>query len=330
MKNYPGPGGNTPDLSKPTLLRTGVAALLTALPAISGNALPLLQYFLPAAIASLLTDCNRAYMIVAVALTTGIILSGISGHYNNTSLIVQNGGLAMMIIYAEKERYSGPFITLTGTIFLVFVVIASITLLLGMDISGAIKAITTEVLNSFDKSLEEYKAAGNAVLPPDAENLFEHMKRTVAAFFPGIVGCSLAGAAFSNVMLSRYWIKRHSGKDLLGPDFAEWRFPDWLIWFFIVSAACTVSGYEGIESAGRNALLVTCLFYLIQGISLIQYCFEVIKCPVYIRWFTWLILGLQWYGLIIITAIGVSIIWIDIRGFIDRRFGGEGQGKERH
>ena len=301
--------------------RLAIAVIFLIIPAVSGGSLPLLHYFLPAAIVSLLSGSDRAAFIMTAASMAGMVLAITTARPAGMPLIVENTGLAFIILHAERHGYSGPVAMLTGTLFLISTVIVSLSLMSDGGFNNAIQAITAELANSLDRSFAEYQSAGNGALPPEATIWFEQIKKSITAFFPGITGCSLGAAAMSNVMLTRYWTKKHYQKELLGPDFSGWQFPDWLIWLFIVSAASALFGDAAIESAGRNGLLVTGFLYLIQGVSLIQYYFQVIKCPVYIRWLTWLVLGLQWYGMVIISAFGIACTWFDIRGFIDKKFG---------
>jgi uncharacterized protein YybS (DUF2232 family) len=265
----------------------------------------------------------QATMIVAGVSFVGVFIAIATGHPDGMPIVVQNSGVAMLLSQAEQRCYSGPITFLVSMSFLCVSVVAGLVLLSGTDLTTAMNSITKGVADSIDKSFAEYMTATGETIPADMEVWFRGVKETVVEFFPGMIGCSLAAVAMSNVLLARLWISRRDGRDVLGPAFKQWRFPDFMVWIFIISGALIVSGVESAAHVGKNVMLVTGFCYLLQGISLIQYFFAVLKPPAYIRWITWLVLGLQWYGLLLVAALGIAYTWFDIRGYIDRKYGDE-------
>ncbi len=67
------------------------------------------------------------------------------------------------------------------------------------------------------------------------------------------------------------------------------------------------------KACGENALLVLSSIYFLQGLAVVAFYFERLKVPAFIRWITYILLCIQWYGLILVVIIGVSDVWFDLR-----------------
>lgn len=308
------------ETDKNAMLKNASAVALLMLPAVTGTFLPLLQYIIPAAVVCLtLSEERKASFLIAGAVGAGIIASILSGNLSGVPVIIQNGGLAFIISVAALKGWSGPWTMLSGTIFLLVTLFVSLNLATGANPVEVMKAITSDMSLYFDKSLEEYKALHQTKLPEEFDIWFNNMKLTLIDLFPGIIGCSLAGASLSNVLLTRSYLKKLFNISVLKPGFTKWQFPEWLIWGVISFSAMAIVGDQDISRLGRNGMLLFGALYLLQGIALLQYYFKTLKVPSYLRWLTWIILAIQWFGLLLIAAAGILCTWFDLRALIDKK-----------
>jgi uncharacterized protein YybS (DUF2232 family) len=155
--------------------------------------------------------------------------------------------------------------------------------------------------------------AGENTLQPDLALWFQQLKEVIVRFFPGLVMTTMVMSAFINTVICRRCFYRTLGESSPLGAFSAWHLPEWLVWPWITAAAACFIPQSLYSTMGKNALLVISSIYFVAGISTAQFLFERFRVPRWIRWVTWLLIGIQWYGMIILAGLGLADVWVDFR-----------------
>ena len=127
--------------------------------------------------------------------------------------------------------------------------------------------------------------------------------------------------------LSIIWVNLLIGKNYLGragiiyPKFtalARWKMPEGVIWIFIVSGVLFFVPERNINFYSFNVFLVVCFFYLLQGLAIVSFFFQIKNVPVFLRYLFYFFIAVQQFLMIPIIATGLFDIWIDFRKFFQK------------
>lgn len=135
----------------------------------------------------------------------------------------------------------------------------------------------------------------------------------LARIFPAmcVVGAGLF--VWLNLMSARYLFSRHG---LHYPDFGDltrWKPPDRLVWLLIGAGGALLLEPAVFKYSGLN-LLILCLFvYLCAGLAVVGYFFKVKKVPLFIKILFYVLIIIQQYLLVFVTALGLFDLWADFR-----------------
>jgi uncharacterized protein YybS (DUF2232 family) len=119
--------------------------------------------------------------------------------------------------------------------------------------------------------------------------------------------------SLSNILVPKIYLAKRLKNEAFAPVFTQWKLPEPLIWVIITAGGLAFLGKGIFNVCGENALLVLSSIYFLQGLAVVAFYFERLKVPAFIRWITYILLCIQWYGLILIVIIGVSDVWFDLR-----------------
>lgn len=146
----------------------------------------------------------------------------------------------------------------------------------------------------------------------------KNMVTVLNRIFPSLVIISAAGVIWMNFLLGR----NHLGRSgVILPGFialARWKAPEFIIWFFIVSGALIFIPDENANFAGINIFLIICFIYLLQGLAIVSFFFQVKNVPVFLRFIFYFLIAVQQILMIPIVATGLFDIWIDFRKFFQK------------
>ncbi len=292
----------------------GIAVLLLFLPL----ALPGMEIFGQLVFPGLIA-CSLGLLSMGMALTglviilaAGSALTIIMGHTMGLGWLFQAAGLAAVLIIAKGKNWAGTQTLVAGLALLTFVFLISLTLGTGTGLSEAYHKLVGSISQDFDRGLAAYKEGS----PFDAAALdawFAEFKNLVIRLLPGLLSIVFLFSALTNMMTARICFRKRWHYSPFGPDFTDWRFPEGLIWGVIAGGGISLFGYGIWKQAGDNLLLFLGAVYFLQGLAIMGYLFRHLKVPVYLKWFTYILLGIQWYGLLGISILGLLDTWFDFR-----------------
>jgi len=293
-----------------------ICAALLLLPAVAPGVQSLLLVFVPGLAACMLYGMP---FVNAAAFLGGLFIAGsalafMTGRPDTALWMVQGTGTAVLILAGLRHSRSGPDIFLLCTIYLCFTTFAAFALGSGFDLSEAYRSAVGSMSDELEASLKLYTAgSGQKTLSPELALWFQQLKEVIIRFFPGLVMTSMVMSAFFNILLCRRCLSGNREVPALLNRFSQWKMPEWLVWPWIISGAGCFIPNSLYSAMGENALLVFSAVFCVAGISVAQFLFERFGVPRWIRWATWVLIGIQWYGMLLLAALGLADVWMDFR-----------------
>lgn len=160
-------------------------------------------------------------------------------------------------------------------------------------------------------------------VPADQLAALRENTAEIVSFFTAITPALSASASlivvWINIMAARRLLK--SPRLLSFPDFGDlsrWKAPDNLVWLLIISAASTLIADGLVFLFGINMLIISCVIYFLQGLSIASYFFRHKGFPAPIRYLFYFLLAIQHYLVILVVMIGLFDLWIDFRRRISK------------
>ena len=136
-------------------------------------------------------------------------------------------------------------------------------------------------------------------------------------YFTGIFpALALSGAVITvwlNILAAQSLFRKNALPFPDFGDFGQWKAPERLVWLLIAAGGMMLAPWQIVETVGTNFLIVCCLLYLFQGLSIAAFFFRRKQVPVVIRWLFYLLLAVQQYMLVIVIAFGLFDVWVDFR-----------------
>ncbi len=297
-------------------MRLFYCAVLLLMPLALPGSESLLVMFAPGVAACLLFPLEPWSV---TRLLGGIFIAGFAGAIwagkpDAAMWMVQGAGGTFVLVKTLKLGRSSSEIFLSVALFMCLCLFAGFAAGSGLDLAKGYRLVTDGLSRQLDASLDMYlKGSGESGLSPELALWFQQVREVVIRYFPGLVMTTMVAAACINTLILGRCAGRMTAVQVRIQPFSQWRMPEWLVWFWIAAgAACFIS--RSLYSAmGMNALLVISFIYMISGISTAGFLFERFRLPRWLRWFTWIVVGLQWYGLLLLVALGLSDTWVDFR-----------------
>jgi len=155
----------------------------------------------------------------------------------------------------------------------------------------------------------------------DIQIIKDNEKDIVTGFiqiFPSLVIILSVFAIWANFLLGKYYLARVG---IVYPQLvalARWKIPEFIIWIFIVSGALLFIPQKDINFISLNLFLVICFVYLLQGLAIVSFLFQMKNVPFFFRYLFYFLIAVQQFLMIPIMAIGLFDIWVDFRKLIQK------------
>jgi len=319
-------GVNIPNIKgqkgKDTPLKNGVAATgALVIPCLVPELNSFFQFFMPGAAAAFLNSgsIRRGFMVLLAVYILGSTLFLATGMVASALILAQASVICGGLLIAAWKAIEAPKTLLVLTLSVICMSAIIMVVASGLEIQEVYSKMISAMTNEYDKAVELYKKNVNEPLPVQLDQLIIDIKRTLIAYFPGIVSSFFIFLSLSNIIT---FSKLNQIKGLernLKPEFDRWRLPWWLVWVFILFGFMAIIP-EGIwPDIGKNGVLILCVFYLIQGFSIMRFFFKVMDTPIYIRYLVYALIGIQWYGLLLVVFTGLMDNWFDFRTRLEKK-----------
>ncbi len=265
----------------------------------------------------------------ALMLLCGVALGGLLAMQTGLDplmfWLVQEAGLAGVFLAAKERNLAGDSVFLSGVLFLVGTFLLVLFLMSGGHMAEAYRQVVEAVSKDLDKSLALYK---EAMTQPDTTGLdawLQQVRATVLRFLPGMLFSMFVAMSIVNLMVARLLLRWRYGLDVFGPRFKAWSFPEFMVWLGILSGMISLLAEGVLKEISDNVLMSLGVLYLLQGLAIISSYFSRFQVPVVVQGIIYLLISIQWYGLLFVALMGLFDTWFDFRS----RFGADAGSKNR-
>ena len=292
-----------------------LASVVLLVPLIVEGIAPMFQLVAPG-ILVILTEgisLGLASSIIFGNFALGVLLCWLAVKPEALVWLIQTAGLAIVLVVARKQDWSGIKTLLAGFAYLCVTFIVVLSAGSGPDLLDGYNKVVQAISEDMDQSLALYKEKSSGIYQVELENWFRQFKEVIIRFLPGLLGSVFVIISLSNILVPKIYLAKRLKHEAFAPVFTQWKLPEPLIWVIITAGVLAFLGKGIFNVCGENALLVLSSIYFLQGLAVVAFYFERLKVPAFIRWITYILLCIQWYGLILIVIIGVSDVWFDLR-----------------
>jgi len=291
-----------------------IAAFLLAIPAFWPGFTSIAQFFLPGVAANLLCQnpVKRSLTFLFFVFVSGSILAIFISAPSVPLILAQSVVIVGIILLSLNKEIPGPSALIALTLGLIIMELVFMMILTGGDLKTPYNAILNSMLSEYDKGVALYRESYGKELPLQMQEVIQSIRQTLITYMPGLLCTYLFFIGFLNILTFE---KLSDIKKLprLGPDFENWRMPEQFVWLFICFGFMALFPQEEYSVIGKNGVFAVSLFYLIQGFSIIKYFFKVYETPLFARILIYLLIGIQWYGLLLVVFTGLMDNWSKIK-----------------
>ncbi len=280
-----------------------------------------LQFFAPGIAACFLEsseNIKQGLIIASAVFILGGILLLFLGIPEGVLILAQSVCIATIIIVYSRAGRTSPEALVACSLCLAVLSATVIFLATGGKPMTAYHAMVNELSAEFDKGVEIYRQGAGSEVSTQLDTIMEQIKETMISFFPGILGSLFIFLSMANIQVCSLCGRIRHNREIIGPEFKRWAMPPWLVWVFIVSGFMALYPGDPISCVGKNAVTSVSIFYLIQGFAVMKYFFHAMKTPAFVRWLVYLLIGIQWYGLLMVVFTGLMDNWFDFRSRLEK------------
>jgi uncharacterized protein YybS (DUF2232 family) len=141
----------------------------------------------------------------------------------------------------------------------------------------------------------------------------ELIQDIIIKIMPAMFSTMLIFIAWLNIII----IKRILNKDGVTMSWLgilnNWRAPEHLVWFTILTVASIFTSIQSIKIIGLNIFLVLMLIYFFQGIAIVTFFFKKIEFPPFLRFFVYTMIIIVQLFTVLTIGLGFFDTWFNFR-----------------
>jgi len=291
----------------------GLLILPMLVPPVWGLAL----FSVPGALLCLLEDLppTRAvallWLVTAISLALCTIIGGVVG----AVWILGASGLWSVFWICRRRDFSAPETLLIGFLFLAAAFLFFLMVASPKGFLYTYGKLKLSVSKQMDLAYKQYIKMGLIKGGEKAQfkEFFIEWKKEFLEYLPCFFALFFITISGINTVVARYVGRKFFNKEVFGPEFSQWKFPDELIWLVIASGALSLWGHGPWNILGKNALVFLGGIYYIQGMAILAYHLKKLNVPAFLRGICYALISLEWYGVLIAAIFGVIDVWFDLR-----------------
>ena len=176
-----------------------------------------------------------------------------------------------------------------------------------------------DLLAGMDALLEQFIVMyrTDSGLPADVlytvEQIIAETRELLPKILPGLLAGTVLITVSLNTIISGTLLRRLVPEKAVWPPYKEWRLPDKAVWLLITAFALLLIGQGGMQHAGLSLLIVSGMMYFFQGAAVAVHLLNRWKLPRAFRFFVYVLLLFQRYGMLLVALVGVADTWADFR-----------------
>jgi uncharacterized protein YybS (DUF2232 family) len=269
--------------------------------------LPILYYY------SKLGRAQGILIFLLSLIVVVIALKYVNSHATFLNLFLL-GSLGLILSEVLRRNYS-----IETTVFFSVVALLSLGLVMLLYLSimqgkGPLYLIQSYIANVVQENIRIYSQLGGSSEQIDL--LKKHtgnITRFFTNLFPAIVLVGTAFFVWLNILAGRILFQKNG---MWYPDFGDlsrWKMHDKFVWLLIISGIFVLVPFGALKIVGINVLVLLLLFYLFQGLSIVQFYCNKKSIPLFIRIIGYFLIFAQQFLLLLVIGLGVIDVWADFR-----------------
>lgn len=143
------------------------------------------------------------------------------------------------------------------------------------------------------------------------QTLSNGLREMVPRLLPGILATMVLLTVWVNMVIGSRFIA-YADVPPWG-TYKTWKLPDILVWLPIAALVGVIVGSGTVRDWALCLLMVSVLLYFFQGLAVLLAVLDRWNVPVLLRILLYCILVIQSYSLILITLLGISDVWFNVR-----------------
>ncbi|MCI5120615.1 MAG: DUF2232 domain-containing protein [Candidatus Electrothrix sp. AUS4] len=145
------------------------------------------------------------------------------------------------------------------------------------------------------------------------ELIIAGIRELLPKILPGLLAGMVLGTVSMNMAVSSALLRRLAPEKVIWPPYGEWRLPDKVVWLLIFAFALLLVGKGMVSNVGLSLVFISGVLYFFQGIAVVIYVLNRWNLPRAFRFFLYVFLIFQRYGLLLVALVGLADTWADFR-----------------
>jgi uncharacterized protein YybS (DUF2232 family) len=141
----------------------------------------------------------------------------------------------------------------------------------------------------------------------------ELLRIYIPKILPALLVSALLSTVWLNMALGNWLLKKKDQELTSWPEFNEWKLPDPLVWFVIVSGAIFFLLPQPLNLLGLNGIIICSTLYFFQGLAIVASLLNKWSVPRLFRVLIYALIFVQTYGIILLSFLGLADVWADFR-----------------
>ena len=228
--------------------------------------------------------------------------------------------------YAFKKSWPASRLLIAGTIAFLGVFLVKLLffqVVLGINLLEVIMTGLKEAAEAQAAFLEGMEAPEGQI--QDVRDITDLLRENIPVFLPATLLMASTVLGYFQVVINRGILNKLGYKTASFPPFANWRFPQFFAWYYVIATVIllfqpNLSGYIGRVAA--NLFTVTNYILLLQGITLVYWFLKINRSlhKVFSIFIILVLLAIPPLNMVVIL-LGLSDQLFNIRKFIESRGG---------
>ncbi|GEM_PF-6213959 len=258
---------------------------------------------------------NKNYLLYICIALSSILVFVVSGKFSLALYLIQYIMPFFLLFEFFNRGFKG-----VNTIFIVSVLTTFLSILLillfsGWDIYSLTNDFTSFINSNFQAVLQSYKEIG--VSESDIATIKNNLSKIsylIVRILPSLMIIFYSSLFFLNLSIVRRAVK----SDIGIVDISNWSLPFWVVWVFILAGfEIFLIKYPPIKWITFNILILCCYLFLIQGFSVIEFCFEKLNYSKIMKNIFYIFIFFSQFLLILVALAGLFDNWFNFRKIIN-------------
>lgn len=269
--------------------------------------LPILYYY------SKLGRARGSLIFLLSLIVVIIALNYVNSHATFLNLFLL-GSLGLILSEVLRRNYS-----IETTVFFSVVALLGLGLVMLLYLSimqgkGPLYLIQSYIAGVVQENIRIYSQLGGSSEQIELLKKYaDQITRFFINLFPAIVLVGTAFFVWLNILAGRILFQKNG---MWYPDFGDlsrWKMHDKFVWLLIIAGIFVLVPFGALKIVGLNVLVLLLLFYLFQGLSIIQFYCKKKSIPLFIRVIGYSLIFAQQFLLLLVIGLGVIDVWADFR-----------------